>query len=91
MSTSSLAAPENTTTSQEEEQQSQRQQQAKSTPLVLEDLGKTVDEDNNGTCVICSMVEHQWVGRSTHPRLTRGSPNYACPSSLHPSHGWHPF
>jgi len=54
MSASSLAPPDTTTTLQKEEQQPHLQGK----PLVLEDLGKTVDEDNNGRCVSCLMVGH---------------------------------
>ncbi len=57
MSASSLApAPpthDTTTTTKEgeEEPPPQQQQQAQGTPLVLRDLGKTMDDDDNGRCL----------------------------------------
>jgi len=58
MSASSLApAPpthDTTITTKEGEEKpppQQQQQQAQGTPLVLRDLGKTMDDDDNGRCL----------------------------------------
>jgi len=40
-----------TTKEGEEEPPPQQQQQAQGTPLVLRDLGKTMDDDDNGRCL----------------------------------------